>query len=480
MAKRKDKIRMDGTNDDAAPSDALVLFGATGDLVYKKIFPALYAMAKRGVLNVPVVGVASSQWSLAQLRNRATDGIKKSGKIDDKQALRHLLSLLRYVMGNYNDPATYTAIKETLGGAQRPAHYLAIPPSLFAIVIKGLGAAGLAENARVIVEKPFGRDLASARELNLVAKAVFPENAIFRIDHYLGKEAIMNILYFRFANSFLEPIWNRNCVASVQITLAENFGVEGRGEFYESAGCLRDVIQNHLFQVVALLAMEPPAYQGYEAVHIEKAKVFKAMRPLQPDDLVRGQYVGYRKEPHVAKGSDVETFCALRLYIDSWRWAGIPWYLRSGKFLATTAAEVLIQLKPPPQRLFDDSAPTDDRANYLRFRLSPDFVIALAARVKRVGQEFVGDQQELDLFYKQSQEEVPYARLLTDVMAGNGTLFTREDAIEAAWAVIEPVLKTHHPVLPYQPGSWGPKKADALIATNGGWFNPTLEQAATC
>jgi glucose-6-phosphate 1-dehydrogenase len=454
-------------------SDALVLFGVTGDLAHKMIFPALYALAKKGELKVPIIGVAFPKWDRTKLHARVTDSIKRSGGIDDKRALRQLLSQLSYVSGDYEDPATFTKIKESLGSARRPAHYLAIPPSLFETVIKGLGAAKLAENARVIVEKPFGRDLASARELNRVARSVFPEDSIFRIDHFLGKEAIMNILYFRFANSFLEPIWNRNYIASVQITLSESFGVGTRCAFYETAGCLRDVIENHLFQIVALLAMEAPSGRDFGTVQNEKAKVFEAMRPLKPDDLVRGQYAGYRKEPDVAKNSDVETFCAMRLFIDSWRWAEVPWYLRSGKYLPETVCEVLVELKPPPQQLFADAVPASG-TNYLRFRISPTSAIALAARVKRAGKEFVGDRQELYLVEEQPGAESPYERLLGDAMAGDGALFTREDAIEAAWAVVDPVLKTHHRVLPYKRRSWGPKNADALIASDGGWYNPKL------
>jgi glucose-6-phosphate 1-dehydrogenase len=454
-------------------SDALVVFGVTGDLAHKMIFPALYAMAKRGALTVPVIGVAFPKWSLARLHNRVTNSIKRPGGIDNKRAFRHLLSLLRYVSGDYNDSNTFAAIKKALGNARRPAYYLAIPPSLFETVIKGLGAAKLADHARVIVEKPFGRDLASARELNRAARAVFPEDSIFRIDHFLGKEAIMNILYFRFANSFLEPIWNRNYVASVQITLSERFGVGKRGAFYESAGCLRDVIQNHLFQVVALLAMEPPSGRDFGAVQTEKAKVFKAMRPLKANDMIRGQYEGYRDEPDVARRSDVETYCALRLFIDSWRWDGVPWYLRSGKYLPETATEIIVELKSPPQKLFADAEQKRGPSNYLRFRLSPNSAVALAARVKLAGQEFIGEQRELYLSEEQPGEETPYERLLGDTMAGDGALFTREDAVEAAWAVVDPVLRNHHGVRFYKRGTWGPRQANVMIARDGGWRNPT-------
>ncbi|MDE2247211.1 MAG: glucose-6-phosphate dehydrogenase [Xanthomonadaceae bacterium] len=461
-------------------SDALVFFGATGDLAYKKIFPALLAMTRDGELDMPVIGVAHSGWGLKQLRQRARDSVrqaaKDSGEKFDKSGFDKLSARLQYVDGDYNEAATFTRLKQALGKAKRPLHYLAIPPGLFGTVVQGLQAAGCAADARVVVEKPFGHDLASAQALNRTLRSVFPDDAIFRIDHFLGKEAIMNILYFRFANSFLEPIWNRNNVASVEVTLAEQFGVQGRGSFYDGTGCLRDVIQNHLLQIVALLAMEPPAYQGFGAVHAEKAKVFQAMRPLQPDDVVRGQYRGYLREPGVARGSDVETYCALRLYIDSWRWGGVPWYLRSGKCLPETVAEIVVELKPPPQQLFDDAATQAGRANYVRFRLSPNTAVALAARVKRAGKDFIGDQRELYLMEQQSGQESPYERLIGDAIAGDGALFTREDAVEAAWVVVDPVLQNHHPAIPYRCGSWGPRQADALIAADGGWHNPVVRE----
>lgn len=463
------------------PSDALVIFGISGDLAFKKIFPALYALVKSGSLRVPVIGVAVTPWTREQLHQQVRQSLQAATGMDDPAVCQRLLELLFYIAGDYRAPETFAALKEALKNApqpaQRPAYYLAIAPALFKVVIQGLQSTGLSAQARVIVEKPFGRDLASAQELSRIAQSAFAENAIFRIDHYLGKEALMNLLYFRFANSFFEPLWNRANIASVEITLAESFGIEERGAFYETAGCLRDVVQNHMFQIVALLAMEPPAYQGVGAVQQAKADVFYAMRALVPGDLVRGQYAGYRNEAQVASDSDVETFCALRLWIDSWRWHGVPWYLRSGKQLAQTAAEVRIRLKPPPQRLFDDADAHKGQANYVRFRLSPDPAIALATRVKSAGELFVGEQRELFLSEISLGHDLPYERLLSGAIAGDATLFSSQEAVEAAWAVVDPVLSEHAPALPYPVGSWGPPEADALIAASGGWHNPEATAA---
>ena len=463
----------DTTTRNAPRSDALVLFGFTGDLATKKIFPALYAMAKRGELVPRVVGVAGRSQTDDEVHRRVRDSIEKEGGgIDDGAAFDKLQQAIRYVGGDYNKPGTFDALKKALDGCKRPAHYLAVPPTLFETVIQGLGRSGLAKDARLIVEKPFGRDLASARELDAVARSVFPEEAIFRIDHYLGKEAIMNLLYFRFANSFLEPLWCRDHVTSVQMTMSEDFGVGDRGAFYESAGTLRDVVENHLFQIVALLAMEPPASRGFADLQAAKAAVFKAMRPLKPDDLVRGQYDGYRQEKDVAPDSDVETFVALRLHVDTPRWRDVPFYLRAGKKLPDTAVEVQLQFKPPKQALFEDAG---ERPNYLRLRLQPTSSIALAARVKDVGKKFVGQQRELYACEDLEGEEAPYDRLLGDAMAGDASLFTSLEAVEAAWTAVDDILVNHPKAFTYQAGTWGPKEADALIANDGGWQAPSPE-----
>ena len=451
----------------AVRSDALVFFGATGDLAYKQIFPTLQAMVRRGHLDVPVIGVAKAGWNLDQLRARAKASVTEHGGLDEA-AFAKLLGLLRYVDGDYNDPATFAALRRELGTAARPTHYLAIPPSMFAVVVRELGGSGCARDARVVVEKPFGRDLASARALNETLHEVFDESRIFRIDHYLGKESVLNLFHVRFGNAFLEPIWNRNYVESVQITMAESFGVQGRGRFYEEAGAIRDVIQNHMLQLVGLLAMEPPTDAYAESMRDEKGKVLKAIRPLAADDVVRGQFHGYRDESGVAKDSRTETFAAVRLGVDSWRWEGVPFLIRAGKCLPVTTTEIRVDLRRPPL-----SHLAAGRGNYVRFRLSPDVVIGLGVNVKRPGETTDGEWREMMLVEQPTGDDMaPYERLLGDAMAGDATLFAREDSVEAAWAVVNPILGTATPVSEYAPGTWGPREADRLATDVGGWQAP--------
>jgi len=452
-------------------SDAFVFFGATGDLACKKIFPALQAMIKRGHFDMPIIGVARSAKSVDGLLARAHESLEEHGGVDVR-AFATLSAQLQYVNGDYGNPETFRNLRKALGGASRPLYYLAIPPTLFATVAKGLANSGCNKGARVVVEKPFGRDLVSAQTLNRILQQSFPESAIFRIDHYLGKEPVQNLLYFRFANSFLEPMWNRNYVHGMLVTMAETFGVQGRGHFYEEVGAVRDVVQNHMLEIIALLTMEAPVAGGLDAFRDEKEWALRAIRPLAPSDIVRGQFRGYRSEDGVASDSQVETFAAVKLHINTPRWEGVPFYIRTGKRMPVTATEVLVELKRPPQTVFD--AINQNQANYFRFRLSPNVAISLGARVKVPGEAMVGEGVELVVRQVLTDEMTPYERLLGDAIRGDATLFVREGGVEAAWSVVDPVLRNATPVHEYEPNTWGPIEADQIIAGDGGWHNPKL------